>query len=155
MELHDWTESPGFINSINSNCFHGEPPWSLSSFQQPCQLWTSHLNHHGPLTLLLAISGCAKLAFPQRLLSSWGRALSEESEPEPSLPLLLLLRIPKNLKERQHPMLFSWDGSGTETTCYFRTSELAPSPGKKKMSQFTLWFSLPSSPCSFNFHSRK
>lgn len=64
---------------------------------------------------------------------------------------------PKNLKERQHPMLFSWDGSGTETTCYFRTSELAPSLGqkKKKKSQFTLRFSLPSSPCSFNFHSRK
>lgn len=61
-------------------------------------------------------------------------------EPKPSLPLLLLLRLPENLKEAQHPMLFSRDGSGTETTRYFRTSELAPSlyKKKKKESVYTL-----------------
>lgn len=118
MELQGWTESPGFINSINSisNSFHVEPPWCLSSFQQQCQLWTSHLNHHqGPLTLLLTLGGFSTgtaLLVGQSTQGGSCRSLSH-----PSLYSFW------NLKERQHPMLFSWDGSGTETTRYFRTSE--------------------------------
>lgn len=155
MELQGWTECSGFINSINSisNCFHVEPPWSLSPFQQQCQLWTYHLNQQGLwpccwLSVAVPSWFFRRDSFIVGQSTQWGscRSLSHH----------FLLRLPKNLKERQHLMLFSWDGSGTETTRYFRTSELAPSLGKKKkVSQFTLWFSLPSSPCSFNFHSRK
>lgn len=44
-------------------------------------------------------------------------------EAKPSLPLFPLLRPPENLKERWNMMLFSWDGSGTETIHCFRTAE--------------------------------
>lgn len=74
----------------------------------------------------------------------------------PSFPLLILLRLPENLREKQHLILFSWKGSETETTHHFRTAELASLlyQKKKKKNQLTLWFPLLSSVSSFNFHPR-
>lgn len=84
----------------------------------------------------------------------------------PSLPLFILLRLPKNVRERQYLMFF-FPGAGVEQelpdilgqlswlhyhthTCMCTQTHTR----KEKKSQSTLRFSLLSSASSFNFHSR-
>lgn len=74
-------------------------------------------------------------------------------EAKPSLPLFPLLRPPENLKERWNMMLFSWDGSGTETIHCFRTAEPTHHYTRKRISLHS--GSLSSSPSFSNFYSRK